>query len=271
MKPAISLILNTYENPLALAKVLTALAAQTHPAREILVADDGSGEATAAVIREHSGRLPLQHCRQDHEGFRRAVILNKAVARTSGDYVVFLDGDSVPAREFVADHQNLAERGFWVQGRRCFVDESAVPGFEPRLPAVLRLAASRKLTGLAKAVRLPFPVIRRGRQQRGILGCNLGIWRDDLVEINGYDETFTGWGREDADLANRLYHLGRDRKFVYGRAIVHHLNHPVASRARLDDNQKLLEQTIAERRIKALRGLDQYLPHAAKEDATAPQ
>jgi predicted glycosyltransferase involved in capsule biosynthesis len=77
--------------------------------------------------------------------------------------------------------------------------------------------------------------------------------------VNGYDESFTGWGREDADLGNRLYHLGRDRKFVYGRAIIYHLNHRVVSRDRLETNQSLLEKTIAERRIRARRGLDQYL------------
>jgi hypothetical protein len=110
-----------------------------------------------------------------------------------------------------------------------------------------------------KAVRLPLPVVKRGRKQRGILGCNLGIWRQDLIAVNGYDETFTGWGREDADLGNRLYHLGRDRKFVYGRAIIYHLNHPEVSRERLETNQSLLEQTIAERRVRALKGLNQYL------------
>jgi hypothetical protein len=118
-----------------------------------------------------------------------------------------------------------------------------------------------------KAVRLPVPVVRRDREQRGILGCNLGIWRDDLIAINGYDETFAGWGREDADLGNRLYHLGRDRKFVYGRAIIYHLNHPVLPRDRLETNQSLLEDTIREKRIRARKGFDQYLD-APREAST---
>lgn len=259
MEPSISLILNTYENPHALEKVLEALAAQTKLHAEIVVADDGSGTETANVIRSFQKRLNLKHCRQDHEGFRRSVILNKAIAQASGDYIVFLDGDSVPAQEFIADHLALAERGCWVQGRRAFVDESCVASFKPSCGQVWSLALRGKLTGLMKAVRLPFPFIKRGREQRGILGCNLGIWRDDLIAVNGYDETFTGWGREDADLGNRLYHLGRDRKFVYGRAIIYHLNHPVVSRDRLETNQSLLEETLTEKRIRARKGLDQYL------------
>lgn len=258
--PSITLIVNTYENPRALAKVLAALLRQRVPAQEIIIADDGSGEETKAVI-EHGMQelhLPIRHCRQDNQGFRRSVILNKAIAMARGSYVVFLDGDCLPEPEFVADHADLAESGYWVQGRRAFVDESCVEDFVPTRGCVWHLALAGKLTGLPKALRLPFPIIQRDRQQRGILGCNLGVWRDDLFAVNGFDEMFVGWGREDADLANRLYHFGLSRKFVYGRAILYHLNHPVAPRNRLGENQSLLEETIAEKRIRAVKGLDQY-------------
>ena len=264
MRPSITLILNTYENPTALAKVLDALTVQTHQGAEIIVADDGSGPVTRKVIDSFGDKLRINHCRHDHEGFRRSVILNKAIAKATGDYIVFLDGDSVPAREFIADHRELAERGCWVQGRRAFVDESCVTEFEPSCSHVWSLALRGKLSGPLKAVRLPFPVVKRSREQRGILGCNLGIWRDDLIAVNGYDETFTGWGREDGDLGNRLYHLGRDRKFVYGRAIIYHLNHPVVPRDRLETNQSLLEETIREKRIRARQGLDQYQDAASR-------
>ena len=270
MQPSITLILNTYENPEALARVLAALTEQTHVSAEIIVADDGSGSATKQIVKSFADRLRLKHCRQEHEGFRRSVILNKAIAQAAGDYIVFLDGDSVPAREFVADHAALAESGYWVQGRRAFVDQSCTAKFQPSGKMFWSLALRGKLTGFLKAVRLPFPLVKRGREQRGILGCNLGIWRDDLVAVNGYDETFTGWGREDADLANRLYHLGRDRKFVYGRAIIYHLNHPVLPRDRLETNQSLLEETIREKRIRARKGLDQYLDTPREASRISP-
>jgi glycosyltransferase involved in cell wall biosynthesis len=260
--PSITLVVNTYDSPLALAKVLAALARQRVPATEIIIADDGSGQSTKAVIEQsiQQYKLPISHCRQENQGFRRAVILNKSIALAEGDYLVFLDGDCVPESEFVADHLALAEQGYWVQGRRAFVEESSVKSFIPTKKCIWSLALTGKLTGAPKALRLPIPIVKRGNQQRGILGCNLGIWRDDLIAVNGYDETFIGWGREDADLANRLYHLGRPRKFVYGRAILYHLNHPIASRSRLNENQSLLDQTIAEKRVRAVKGLDQYLP-----------
>jgi glycosyltransferase involved in cell wall biosynthesis len=258
---AITLIVSTYDNPGALGKILESLVIQTMAPLEIIVADDGSGEPTRILIEESIRRLglPIRHIRQEHEGFRKSIILNRAIAAARGDYLIFLDGDCVPARDFIADHASLAERGFWVQGRRAFVDESCVSTFTPTTRCIRNLILSGKLTGLPKALRLPGPIVKRDQQQRGILGCNLGVWREDLVAVNGYDETFVGWGREDADLANRLYHLGRPRKFVYGRAILYHLNHPVVSRNRLSENQSLLEQTIAERRIRAVKGLDQYI------------
>jgi len=256
---SLSLIVNTYENASALAKVLEALFDQTHKSFQTIVADDGSSESTAEVMRSQGCRISAEHCWQEHDGFRRSVILNKAIAQATGDYVVFLDGDSVPARNFISDHITLAERGCWVQGRRAFVNESCTQAFRPNCGHLWSLALRRKLSGLTKALRLPFPIIQRNRDQRGILGCNLGIWLDDLIAVNGYDESFTGWGREDADLGNRLYHLGRDRKFVYGRAIVYHLNHPVVPRDRLCTNQALLDQTIAEGRTRARCGLDKYL------------
>jgi len=259
VEPKISLVLNTYENPAALRKVLSALEEQTDKRAEIIVADDGSGSETAEVVRDFSTRISIQHCRQDHQGFRRSSILNQAIARARGDYIVFLDGDSVPAQEFIADHAALAEAGCWVQGRRAFIEESAVGGFRADGWHLARLFVSGKLKGWPKAVRWPRASIRYDQGQEGILGCNLGIWRSDLLAVNGYDETFTGWGREDADLGNRLYHLGLRRKLVHGRAIIFHLNHPLVPRDRLGDNQVLLDQTIAERRVRARKGLDQYL------------
>ena len=259
MRPKISVIVSTYDFPLALDKALQSLCAQTLVPDKVLVADDGSGPETTEVILSYSKRMPLSHVQQPHVGFRKAVILNKAITHATGNYIIFLDGDSVPAPEFVADHAALAERGCWVQGRRAFVDESCVGAFEPSCGHVWSLVLKGKLSGLLKAARLPFPVVKRSREQRGILGCNLGIWKEDLVAINGYDETFTGWGREDADLGNRLYHLGRDRKFVYGRAIIYHLNHPVVSRDHLSTNQSLLEETLREKRVRARKGFDQYL------------
>lgn len=258
--PEISLILNTYNQPGALEKALAGLAEQTLFPTEVVVADDGSGPETAAVIRRWSDRglFPLKHVWQEHGGFRRSRILNRAITASRGKYLVFLDGDCVPHRRFVEDHAALAEAGCWVQGRRCYIDMSAAENFSADFGSVLGCILAGKLSGAAKAFRWPFAKIKRNQSREGILGCNLAIWKEDLVAVNGYDESFEGWGREDSDLGFRLYHLGRRRKLVHGRAILYHLNHPVVSRDQLSANEDRLQETIRGKKIRCEKGLQSH-------------
>ena len=250
-------MVNTFNAPEALSKVLEAIYLQSAAPFEILVADDGSGPETRAVLEKWKPqmRCELGHVWQVNQGFRRTHVLNQAVIRAKGDYLVFLDGDCVPHSEFVGDHLELAEAGCWVQARRCFVKEPYVPAFDLARISVAGWVGLGRIEQGLKAFRTPWKSVRKDEDLRGVIGCNLGIWREDLIAVNGYDESFTGWGREDSDLAARLYHLGRKRKFVRGRAVVFHLNHPVASRAQLESNQARLEETLRTRRVRALQGV----------------
>ncbi len=257
--PAITLVVNTFEAPESLDKVLGGLQRQDLLPFEIIVADDGSGPATRDVVSRWGRRFscPVTHVWQPHEGFRRTHVLNQSIIDGRGDYFVFLDGDCVPHPRFISDHAELAERGYWVQARRCFVREPYVSEFDLSNISVAGWVFRRRIEQGLKAFRTPWVRVIRGRDLRGVIGCNLGIWKEDLMAVNGYDETFTGWGREDSDLAARLFHLGRDRKFVRGRAIVFHLNHPAVSRAQLESNQARLDETLATKRIRALHGIDE--------------
>jgi GT2 family glycosyltransferase len=262
MRPAkIALIVSTYENPAALEQVLRGLSRQSVAPAEALIADDGSRSPTRELIDLWRSKFswPLRHVWQPDDGFRKTMILNKAIAASISDYIVLLDGDCVPHPKFVEDHAALAEESFWVQGRRCFVQESYVPTFSGDKISVVPWLLSGKISGAMKAIRFPVPLIRRDCQQRGIIGCNMGVWRNDLMAINGFDEDYAGWGLEDSDLGTRLYHLGRPRKFVYGRAIVFHLNHPSLPRDQESAARARLEATIASRRIRCDKGLSQYL------------
>jgi cellulose synthase/poly-beta-1,6-N-acetylglucosamine synthase-like glycosyltransferase len=258
--PKISLIISTYQSPAALEKVFQGVAAQSQPAPEVLIADDGSGPPTRALIESWQSRIALRHIWHEDQGFRKTLILNQAVAAATGNYIVLLDGDCVPHRDFIRDHAALAEKNFWVQGRRSFVKEKYVPAFKAGETSIGMWAMAGRVTGLVKAFRLPFPVVRRNQEHRGIIGCNMGFWRDDLIAVNGFDEAYTGWGiGEDSDLGARLYHLGRIRKFVYGRAVVYHLNHPQLPKTHVPASLENLAHTIASGKVRCERGLDQYL------------
>jgi len=82
---------------------------------------------------------------------------------------------------------------------------------------------------------------------------------DQPNAINGWDEEYEGWGLgEDSDVGSRLYHLGRPRKFVYGRAILYHLHHPILNRHHVPKSQARLDETIRTKKVRCQRGVDQY-------------
>ncbi len=258
--PDPSLIVSTYNQAGPLAHVLAGVALQTQRPREVLIADDGSNKETAQVIKNWSHRLPpLQHVWHEDQGFRKTVILNEAIARAQGNYILLLDGDCVPHPRFVEDHAALAEADCWVQGRRSFINETNVEDYATGGPSFLSLWLRARASGLFKGIRWPFHWVQRSQAIRGIIGCNMGIWREDLVAINGFDESYHGWGLEDSDVGIRLYHLGRDRKLVYGRAIIHHLNHGQLSRDRLSVNQAKLHEVTKNRTVKCAHGIDAHL------------
>ncbi len=262
----LALIINTFEQPEYLARVLCAVSAQTSPPEEVLLADDGSGPATRKVFAEWAAcrHGPSWHVWQEHQDFRRARILNQAIAKAQSDYLVFLDGDTIPHSAFVADHRTLAEQAYFVQGHRALVGEKAATSFghNARTSELAKAWLRGQLGGMKHAFRWPYPLRRERSDLRGIRGCNLGMWRGDLLRVNGYNEQFVGWGREDSELAVRLMNAGVRRLDVRGWAICYHLWHPAASRANLTTNEQLLESVRASAASICEAGLDQYLDRA---------
>ena len=259
MNPKISLVISTYNQPAVLAKSLAGVALQRRPPDEVLIADDGSAQPTRDLVQSwtKSQSFPVKHVWHEDVGFRKTVILNKTVLAAGGDYLVFTDGDCVPHPKFIADHLALAENGFWVQGRRCFVREEFVPDFDASKIPAWSWMLTGKITGATKGIRWPISIICRDTRQRGIIGCNMAFWRDDLLAVNGFDEDYSGWGvGEDSDIGTRVYNLGRLRKFVYGRAITFHLNHPQLPRAHHAASLERLANTIATRKISCEHGIN---------------
>lgn len=259
----ITVVISTYNHLRPLELCLAGFRRQSAPPREILIADDGSGPETCSLIQRLLPSLPCpaRHLWHEDKGFRKNIILNRALAEAKGDYLVLTDADCIPHPRFVEDHASLAEPGFWVQGRRCYLNQAASTSLPPgeRVPG-FRLFLTGMMRGAAKGFRLPFPIVRRDTGQRGIIGCNMAAWTGDLLAINGWDEEYDGWGLgEDSDLGSRLYHLGRPRKFVYGRGILYHLHHSILNRDHLPKSQARLDETIRTKKIRCVKGVDQYL------------
>jgi glycosyltransferase involved in cell wall biosynthesis len=263
----LALIINTYNQPEYLTRVLKSLSQQRSLPDEVLVADDGSSEDTRRVFAQWAsvGLIRAEHVWQPHDGFRRARVLNEAIFRARSRYLVFLDGDSVPHPEFIADHRRLARPQTFIQGHRALTDQRGAAFFgasgfqQDRRRAIWR----GQVQGWRHLFRWPRPLLRVRSDLRGIRGCNLGIWRDHLIKANGYNEAFIGWGREDSELAVRLMNAGVQRLDVRGWALCVHLWHPPAERSNLKMNDELLAKAQQSKATRCEVGFDAHLPRSA--------
>jgi glycosyltransferase involved in cell wall biosynthesis len=273
---SVAVIVTTYNRPDALAAVLDAYRAQSDREFEMIVADDGSTVETAAVINEaeHGADFNIIHVRHEDQGFRAAAIRNRAITQTAADYIIFSDGDCIPLPGFVDRHRRMAEKGWFLSGNRILLSE----GFsrrvlQDRLPvhawtsgrwlkAKLRGEVNRWLPLLTLP---PDLALRKCPAQRweGVMTCNLSVWRKDLLEVDGLDESYSGWGLEDSDLAIRLLRAGVRHKSARFAAPVLHLWHGENDRGSLAENRRRLDDVRESDRIRAVSGLSQYLKDVA--------
>jgi glycosyltransferase involved in cell wall biosynthesis len=270
----ISVIVTTYNRPDALALVLQALAAQECPCFtdeekqqlftkrqqkspfEVIIADDGSSCATTRLIRDIQPYLPypLQHVWQENQGFRAAKIRNRAIAVAQGDYLIFLDGDCIPLTDFMTKQSQLAESGCFVVGNRILLSKKLTEYIIRQQSPVWKWHSlqwllpylRRDINRLSPLIRLPDSFLRKYCAQtwQGAKTCNLGVWREAILELNGFNEEFQGWGHEDADLVVRLLSHGVRRKEGRFAVPVFHLWHPQTDRSQEPQNRQRLFKTI---------------------------
>jgi glycosyltransferase involved in cell wall biosynthesis len=267
MTALISVIVATYNRPDALDAVLRSLSRQDDQGFEVIVADDGSRPDTATVVENWKQRLPhrVVHVWHPDDGFRLAEIRNRAIGAAAGDYCIFLDGDCLARPKFIGTHRALAEPGWFVTGNRLLLSKALSERIlreqlAPEQWTLMHwwnLRLSGEIKRLAPLVTVSLGPLRRLRRQdwRGAQGCNLGIWRSDLLKVDGFEGAFASWGREDSDILIRLMHAGLQRKDGRMATGVLHLWHIEADRSGLPENERLLGEVIASDRVRAVKGL----------------
>lgn len=258
----ISLLISTYETPDALDVVLRSVLRQSVRPYEVVVGDDGSGPETVRVIQAAAARgLVIHHQWLPHDGFRLARGRNNAAVKATGDYLVIVDGDILLHRDFIADHGAAAERNFFVQGSRALLGE------EPTRIAMEResywpgLFASG-VENRKNLIRSPFlsgMFSKKVAGLRGIRTCNFALWREDYVRVNGFNEDFVGWGREDSEFVTRLFNAGVGRKNLKFAALGCHLYHPPRSRDGVSDNDAKLAAAIETGATRCEHGLNLHV------------
>lgn len=268
----VSVVALTYNWPAALERLLASLAVQTRLPDEVIVADDGSGEETRALV-ERMARdfpVPLRHVWQEDRGFRAARARNRGIAASRGDYVILLDGDMLLHPQFVADHLMLAERGFFLQGGRIKAtrEESAelLAGGAPVFAPWSR-ADFHEFDGIKRLYAFRQPQLARwkARSRNGgrVMSCNMSFWREDLLRVNGFDERMEGYGAEDRELVARLENAGLRRRALKWAALAVHLWHNSRAQPDVNDlslpNNRLFHATRTEGIVRCEHGIDAHL------------
>jgi glycosyltransferase involved in cell wall biosynthesis len=269
-QPLVSVILTTYNWPGALKKILHALANQSYRNFEVIVADDGSTHETAQQIEtfKKQAAIKLKHVWQPDEGFQASKIRNKAVAIANGSYLIFLDGDCIPLPTFIERHVKLARHGWFVAGNRillsekftkCLFDgELSIPKFN--WSDWIRHRRLGNCNRISPLVYLPlFPRKLQPKNWKGAQSCNLGMWKTDFMQVNGFDEIYRGWGYEDSDLIIRLIKIGITKKQGRFAIPVIHLWHPQNHSSETIKNLEILLARQNDQVVQAASGVSQYL------------
>lgn len=265
---SLSVIVTTYEWPEALDAVLRGFAGQSDEAFEVVVADDGSTDATREVVHRWTGRFRerLVHAWQEDDGFRLARVRNLGAEMATGQHLIFVDGDCIPRRHFVGAMRRALLPGWFVAGTRVQLSQRLTravlaEGVEVErwslATALVRargdLAGWRKLTPRDRR-RTWRPRLPDFWPDGNEYGFCTGVARADFEAVNGVDMRFVGWGDQDVDLAVRLGRLGLRCGYAGPHSALFHLWHP----SRKDDHRStwwLLQETVGSDRVQALEGI----------------
>jgi glycosyltransferase involved in cell wall biosynthesis len=233
-----SVILTTYNQPELLERTLLGYARQDSRDFELVIADDGSTPATAALIARHMGSfpVPLRHVWQPDDGFRKARAVNLAVLYSRADYLIFSDGDCIPERSFVSEHLRAASPGRYVVGGYLRLSKAQTRALTPedvRSGRFESLASRLQRISLwfEHAKSLLYIAVRKHRKPH-MLGLNFSVDRASFARVNGFDMKFENCGREDSDLRNRMQLAGLGARSLWYRSGVFHQHHP-AHKSRL--------------------------------------
>ncbi len=238
-RPSASVVVAVYERPDFLERVFAGLHNQTFKDFEVVVADDGSGPAVAALIAEWQGRFryPIAHVWQEHRGFRKTVVVNKAAVQSRSDYLCFIDGDSIPHHLFVHSHTAARRIKTVISGRCVMLDKELTRALSlddirsGRLERMSFRLTRADAGSDTQGIRAPIVSAlkhgwlgARGRNC-GILGSNFSVFKGDFYRVNGYEESTTGRGLEDIGLGDRFKLAGVRVRTVARSAIQYHLYH----------------------------------------------
>ena len=245
--PKASVIISVYNNLRFLELVIAGLEMQTEKDFEVIISDDGSGEefmnGVKALINQSA--LSIKHNWHEDKGFRKNKILNKSIVLASAPYLIFLDGDCIPHPNFIDQHLENSEQHICLAGRRVDLSENITKelneemirsGEMQKMSFTLRMFSDflqSKLYNFKYGIYFTNAILRKffNRKEKGLLGANFSVYKEDILAINGFDERYSQptFG-EDSDVEFRLRLNGVNIKTVINTAVVYHCYHKLLPR-----------------------------------------
>ena len=259
----ISLIVTTYNRPDALILVLKSIQYQSLKPFEVIIADDGSNHKTKNSITNYAvhSKLNIKHSFQEDLGFRLARSRNKAIAVAKGNYIILIDGDMILHSEFIKDHALNSKNGFFIQGSRVLLTEemtkNVIKNHHLNFNFFSKGITNRLNSIHSKFLSKSFSI--KKNYLKGVKTCNMSFFQKDFISVNGFNNDFEGWGREDSEFVARLLHKGINRNTLKFSAIQFHLWHKENDRESLMKNNQLLQKTLDEKLKWCESGVNSFL------------
>ena len=267
-----SLIISFYNKIEWLKLLLAALERQTFKQFEVIIADDGSSSSVLDEIPKLQAKslLNIQHLWQPDNGFRKTVMLNKAILASRSPYIIFIDGDCIPHHRFIEDHLRLSKENRVLAGRRVNMSEHISKELSPEkikngileqsfFLSLLQNSIAGKSKDVEKGIHLNSTAINilLGTYKKKILGCNFSISKNDLLDLNGFDERYRHPGvGEDTEINYRIKNKGMQVFQPKFSLVQYHLWHARLSRENEPENLLLLDETLKKKYVATPYGID---------------
>ncbi|MFW6275207.1 MAG: glycosyltransferase family 2 protein [bacterium] len=272
MKKKASVIFTTYNQPEWLRKVLWGYECQTINDFEIVIADDGSGPDTRAIIDgfKEKGKLNITHVWHPDEGYQKCPVLNKAILASTSDYLIFSDGDCIPRNDFVETHLKFAKKNYFLSGGtlRLPIDISksiSIDDIKSQNCFDLQWLLSKgmrptfKISKLVKSKTFSSFMNFLTPTNASWNGHNSSGWKTDLIGVNGFNEDMH-YGGQDRELGERLQNLGIKSKQIRYSAVCIHLEHgrPYMTKESIRKNRAIRDEVKKNNIIKTPNGIDRH-------------
>ncbi|AQW90337.1 glycosyltransferase family 2 protein [Elizabethkingia anophelis] len=259
----VALLISTYNWPKALDLVFQSIVIQTVLPDEILIADDGSSHHTKELIDKWKTRfsIPVKHFWQEDKGFRKTIILNKAIAGTDSQYIIQIDGDIILNKKFIEDHLHEAREGFFLNGSRSMINEANTKALLSSDKLCIKTMI-KNVKNKINATRFPFAsrFFRKDHlKSNNVKGCNFSFWKNDFIEVNGYNNDLNGWGHEDIELAARFNNIGIKQRRLKMKAVCYHLFHEYLDRQNESKNLSSYQQVVRENMVQCKNGYQECI------------